>query len=119
MNRWQGVRDVLRRLRRLPTDAELVRRATIDTWAKDMEDTAKRLAPKRTTFLANNIESRVNYGSGRAWVGVWNRKAMKYAYYVERGTSSMEAQPYLRPAAEIHRRTALRELRRQARRRFR
>lgn len=114
----RGVRDVIRWLRRMPSQAEQARRDTIDTWADEMKSTAKRLAPIRTGRLKRNIESRVNYPAGKAWVGVWDDKTMKYAYYVEKGTSSMREQPYLGPAAQLHRRTLERELRRNVRRRF-
>ncbi|MFC4494068.1 HK97-gp10 family putative phage morphogenesis protein [Streptomyces ovatisporus] len=115
--RISGMRDILRRIRGLPTLADLARRDAIDTWADELKATAKRLAPVDTGKLRKQIESRVNYTSGNAWVGVWG-SAREYAYYVEKGTSSMPDQPYLGPAAQIHRRTGERALAREINRRM-
>jgi HK97 gp10 family phage protein len=107
-----GLQGLVSRLRALPIRMNAGRHQAIDEWADALEDTAKRLAPVRTGHLKRSIEARKNYGSGVAYVGVWDPRAREYAYYVEKGTSSMEDQPYLGPAAQIHRRTGERAVRR-------
>lgn len=109
--RVEGLRSALRRINLLPERFDQARIIALNQWADDLKGTAKSLAPVRTGYLRNHIETRTNRRSGKAWVGVWDNKAMKYAYYVEKGTSKMRDQPYLGPAAQIHRRTGERALR--------
>jgi len=114
----QGIGRVLRRIRLLPREINDTRNEALDKWAEDLQKTARDLAPKRTGNLRNSIESRVNYARGVAWVRVVG-KPTEYAYYVEKGTSKMEDQPFLGPAAQIHRRTGERALREAAPRHIR
>jgi HK97 gp10 family phage protein len=60
---------------------------------------AQRLVPKRTWALHDTISAATEKRGSRivTTVGAGSAK-VKYAMYVERGTSRMAAQPYLRPA---------------------
>ena len=109
-SRIRGMRTALARLRLLPGRANRLRNEALDLWAADLEKTAKDLAPKRTGNLRDSIRAKVNRNSGKAFVAVYGQ-AREYAYYVEKGTSKMEDQPFLGPAAQIHRRTGERALR--------
>lgn len=108
-----GMRNALARLRQLPGRANRLRNEALEQWAAELEKTAKDLAPVRRGVLRDSIEARVNTSAGKAWVYV-RGPATEYAYYVEKGTSKMADQPFLGPAAQIHRRTGERELRRLA-----
>ncbi|MFI8830546.1 HK97-gp10 family putative phage morphogenesis protein [Streptomyces afghaniensis] len=107
----RGLGYALRRLRLLPGRANDLRNEALDRWAHALEKTARELAPKRTGDLQGSIKARVNYGSGKAWVEIEPGKTREYAYYVEKGTSKMADQPFMGPAAQVHRRTGERELR--------
>jgi HK97 gp10 family phage protein len=113
-----GLRRALSRIGLLPSRANEARAEAIREWATALEKTAKELAPVRKSDLRDSIEAKVNESAGKAWVYVRPGKTREYAYYVEKGTSKMEAQPFLGPAAQIHRRTGERALRRVAPRRL-
>jgi HK97 gp10 family phage protein len=106
-----GLERALRRIRLLPREVNDARNEALREWAADLEKTAKDLAPKRTGRLERSIEADVSHNAGVAFVRVVG-KATQYAYYVEKGTSKMKAQPFLGPAAQIHRRTGERALQR-------
>jgi len=106
-----GLERALRRIRLLPREVNDARNEALREWATDLEKTAKDLAPKRTGKLMRSIESDISHNAGVAFVRVVG-KATEYAYYVEKGTSKMDAQPFLGPAAQIHRRTGERALER-------
>jgi len=112
----RGMGTLLRRLRELPSRVNSARNEALEQWAKDLEKTAKDLAPVRTGNLRDRIESKINYTTGRAWIRIAPDAGIggDYPYWVEKGTSKMEAQPFLGPAAQIHRRTGERALRRAA-----
>ncbi|MCX4572287.1 HK97 gp10 family phage protein [Streptomyces sp. NBC_01571] len=114
----RGLRTALARLRLLPVRVNEARADALRDWAQDLEKTAKELAPVRKGTLRDSIEAKVNASSGKAWVQIAPGKARKYAYYVEKGTSKMADQPFLGPAAQIHRRTGERAMQRAARRRL-
>jgi HK97 gp10 family phage protein len=61
---------------------------------------AQRLAPKRTWALHDTISAAVDVQGSKlvGQVGAGNGINVNYALMVERGTSRMAAQPYLRPA---------------------
>ena len=68
---------------------------TSEQIAKEIATVARRLAPRDTGFLRKNIRAEKR---GRTqWEAV---ASTTYAGYVEFGTSSSAAQPYLRPAAD-------------------
>jgi HK97 gp10 family phage protein len=108
----RGFKAALRRIGLLPKQVNEARTEALREWATALEKTAKELAPKRTGDLERSIEAKINEGSGKAWVQIKPGKTREYAYYVEKGTSKMDEQPFLGPAAQIHRRTGERELRR-------
>ncbi|MFE9381778.1 HK97-gp10 family putative phage morphogenesis protein [Streptomyces sp. NPDC007025] len=100
----RGVRRAAARIASLPTRLNRARNRALEEWASELEKTAKDLAPVRTGRLRSSIESSVNKTSGKAWVRV-RGQATEYAYYVEKGTSKMNDQPFMGPAAALHRRT--------------
>lgn len=114
----RGLRVAIARLRQLPRRANEARAQALRDWAEDLEKTAKELAPKRSGALERSIEAKINTSSGKAWVQVKPGKTREYAYYVEKGTSKMADQPFMGPAAQIHRRTGERAMRRAAPRHF-
>jgi HK97 gp10 family phage protein len=101
-------------LKLLPKRVNDARNEALKEWARDIEKTAKDLAPVRSGSLRNSIEAKVNSSSGKAWVQIQAGKTREYAYYVEKGTSKMADQPFLGPAAQIHRRTGERAMQRAA-----
>ncbi|MFF8942841.1 HK97-gp10 family putative phage morphogenesis protein [Streptomyces sp. NPDC014864] len=107
------MRTALARIGLLPQRMNDARNAALAQWAADLEKTAKELAPKRTGALARSIEAKVNTHSGKAWVQIGPGKVREYAYYVEKGTSKMQDQPFLGPAAQIHARSGERAMRRE------
>jgi HK97 gp10 family phage protein len=113
-----GMRTALARLRLLPRRVNEARTEALREWAQELEKTAKELAPVRKGTLRDAIESKVNASSGKAWVQIGPGKAREYAYYVEKGTSKMNDQPFMGPATQIHRRTGERAMRRAAPRRL-
>ncbi|MGW3724834.1 HK97-gp10 family putative phage morphogenesis protein [Streptomyces sp. NPDC000851] len=102
--RIRGMNRLLSQIRNLPNRLNGARNEALRDWAEALEKTAKDLAPVRSGDLRRDIKAKVNTSSGKAWVGVYG-SATQYAYYVEKGTSKMADQPYLGPAAQIHRRT--------------
>jgi HK97 gp10 family phage protein len=107
-----GLKTALARLRLLPARMNEARNDALREWAEAIEKTAKDLAPVRHGKLRDSIEAKVNKSSGKAWVQIKPGPAREYAYYVEKGTSKMEDQPFLGPAAQIHRRTGERAIQR-------
>lgn len=99
-----GLAGVLRAIGRIPAAARQAREETLHEWAEDVQDTAEDLVPRRTGALWESLDHKVFAGDGVALVGVWEAETLEYAYYVEKGTSSMADQPYLVPAFEEHRR---------------
>jgi len=111
-----GLRGALRALRRAQRAADDSRRPALEEWARDTTATAKRLAPVLSGRLMRSIDYRVNHAD--AYVGVYGGPR-EYAGYVEKGTSKMDAQPYMRPAFAAHRNDLRRSYRRQFRLRMR
>lgn len=70
--------------------------------AGDLETTMKRLVPVDTGALQRGIDTRQR-DDINAEVGVFSGKLV-YAQWVENGTSSKPAQPFMLPAAEVERR---------------
>ena len=74
-----------------------VQKSTLQA-AKEVEATAKRLAPKATGELRNSIRAvKSKFKDGGAIIISGNDKAF-YAHMVEYGTVNMSAKPHLRPA---------------------
>jgi HK97 gp10 family phage protein len=114
----RGLRTALARIAQIPHRARNLRAEALDQWAEELQKTAKELAPFRTGALRESIETKVNTTSGKAWVQIKPGHVREYAYYVEKGTSKMDDQPFLGPAAQIHARTGERALQRAAPRFF-
>lgn len=106
-----GLKRALRRIRLLPAEVNEARSEALREWATALEKTAKDLVPVRKGNLRDSIESKINERSGKAWVQIAAGPTREYAYYVEKGTSKMDDQPFLGPAAQIHRRTGERAMR--------
>jgi HK97 gp10 family phage protein len=115
-SRLDGLDRALRALGRIPEAMREARTETLHEWADAVEGTAEDYAAVRTGHLRDQIEQRVDERYGRAEVGVWDPEAMEYAYYVEKGTSSMPDQPFLVPAFDEHRRQVTRTYRAAVRR---
>lgn len=107
----RGIRNAVARIKAIPLQMNRARNAALEEWASDLEKTAKDLAPVGHGKLRDSIESRVNKASGKAWIHLKPGKTREYGYYVEKGTSKMADQPFMGPAAQIHRRTGERAIR--------
>lgn len=107
----RGLRRTVRRVRAVPSAMREARAETLDKWADNVLGSAKKSVPERTGKLKSDLDKKVEHNDGYALVGVWNPAALEYALYVEKGTSSMKAQPYLVPAFDEHRRNVVRTYR--------
>jgi HK97 gp10 family phage protein len=96
----EGLDKLLAQLDKLGPQADEAVSEIAETWADRVEGTAKTEVPIRTGNLESAIESRTTATS--AEVGVWEADAY-YVTFVELGTSSAPAQPFLGPAFEQHR----------------
>lgn len=86
-----------------PKVAGHLTRAVVRKTAKDVEHTAKLLAPVDTGNLKGSISTsdlRAMGTSGSIEAEV--RATAEYAVYQEMGTSRMAAQPFMGPAADKH-----------------
>ena len=66
------------------------------SWAADVKDSAKQLAPVKTGHLRSTIYAKI-----QDWVAEIGAEAT-YALFVELGTRRMQAHPYLYPAIQEH-----------------
>jgi HK97 gp10 family phage protein len=83
---------------------ETFMRRAVDDAGRDVAETARRLAPKRTGAGAASIFHKVEKDRfGWSAVVSWDR-AHDYMFHVETGTSEMPARPFLRPAIKKKRR---------------
>lgn len=103
-SRLDGLQDALRAIGRIPQAADAARSETLHEWADDVQGTAEDRVPRDTGDLWEALDQRVHEQYGRAEVGVWDPEELEYSYHVEKGTSSMDDQPYLVPAFDEHRR---------------
>lgn len=110
-SRLDGLQAALRAVGRVPEAMREARTETLHEWADAVQHTAEELVPRRTGNLWASLEQRVTAQYGRAEVGVWDPAELEYAFYVEKGTSSMPDQPYLVPAFREHRRQVTRTYR--------
>ncbi len=101
--RLDGLQGVLRAIERIPHAMNEARTETLNEWAENVLGTAEDKVPRDKGNLWQALEERVNDHFGRADVGVWDPAELEYAYYVEKGTSKMNDQPYLVPAFNEHR----------------
>lgn len=86
----------------VPKTAGPMAKVIVKKTAKDIEGTAKTLAPVDTGFLRSSIKTSdlrsVSQDSPAAEV----RAGANYAVYQELGTSRMAPQPFMNPAADRH-----------------
>lgn len=92
----EGLEEVQRFLARLPSLLREAGDEICEATAEKTKPEAKRVVPVRTGNLRDHIEV-VKEAAGVYHAG----SEVEYAGYVERGTSKMRAQPYMRPAAEV------------------
>ncbi|MDX2667393.1 HK97-gp10 family putative phage morphogenesis protein [Streptomyces stelliscabiei] len=109
--RLDGLGNALRAIGRVPEAMREARTETLQEWAGNVKGTAADKAPRDQGGLWQAVDERVNAHFGRAEVGVWDADQLEYALYVEKGTSKMNAQPYLVPAFNEHRRQVTRTYR--------
>lgn len=109
--RLDGLQRALRAIERVPEAMRQARTETLHEWADNVQNTAEEKVPRDDGELWQALDQRVNEHFGRAEVGVWDPDQLKYALYVEKGTSKMNAQPYLVPAFNDHRRQVTRTYR--------
>lgn len=102
--RLEGLQNALRAIERIPEAMDAARAETLNEWADNVQETAEGRVPRDTGDLWEALDQRVSEQYGRAEVGVWDPEELEYAFYVEKGTSSMPDQPYLVPAFDEHRR---------------
>ncbi|MDT3395435.1 hypothetical protein RKE29_02010 [Streptomyces sp. B1866] len=117
--RLDGLARALRAVGQIPEAMREARAETLHEWAEETRTGAEERAPQRTGALDNALDHDVDEQYGRAEVGVWDPEVLEYALYVEKGTSSMDAQPYLLPAFEAARPAVTRTYRAAVRRRLR
>ncbi|WHX19827.1 HK97 gp10 family phage protein [Streptomyces malaysiensis subsp. malaysiensis] len=96
--RLEGLGRALRAVQRVPEAMREARSETLHEWAETVQDGAEARVPRRTGELWAALDHRVDERYGRAEVGVWEEDQLEYSLYVEKGTSSMDDQPYLTPA---------------------
>ena len=96
------LRNLAADLGNVPKLAGQLAKAAVKKTAKDIEGTAKTLAPVDTGFLRGGIKTSdlrsVSQDSPEAEV----RASAEYAIYQEMGTSRMAPQPFMGPAADQH-----------------
>ncbi|QFR00718.1 hypothetical protein F9278_36175 [Streptomyces phaeolivaceus] len=109
--RLDGLQRALRAVGRVPEAMRQARDETLREWADNVKSTAQEKVPRDRGELFQALDDRVNTHFGRADVGVWDADQLEYAMYVEKGTSKMQAQPYLVPAFNEHRRQVTRTYR--------
>jgi HK97 gp10 family phage protein len=97
------LRTLARDLGEAPKELGHLTRTVVRKTAKDIEHTAKLLAPVDTGNLKNSIgtsDLRAMGTSGSIEAEV--RATANYALFQEVGTSRMAAQPFMAPAADKH-----------------
>jgi HK97 gp10 family phage protein len=109
--RLQGLERAMRAIERIPEAMRAARTETLHEWAENVQATAEDRVPRDKGNLWEALDSRVNEHFGRAEVGIWDPAELEYAFYVEKGTSKMNDQPYLVPAFNEHRRQVTRTYR--------
>ena len=123
-----GDRKLARKFRKLQSTASRNRvvRRPLSTALTPINKAAKQNAPVLRGYLKKSIGKKVKAYPGGVWGGVGPRTGQKftfvdengkkhvpanYAHLVEYGTARTPAQPFLRPALDSQRPTALRILR--------
>ncbi len=92
----EGVEEFKAAMERFDSGLQRHVRRQLESWAADVEALAKQLVPVRTGYLRSTIYARIV-----EWVAEIGAEAT-YALFVEFGTRSMRARPYLFPAVQEH-----------------
>ncbi|WP_116048604.1 HK97-gp10 family putative phage morphogenesis protein [Amycolatopsis palatopharyngis] len=97
-----GGKELAAALKNLQDAVDTVGVEALKEWSSDVESEAKRDVVIDSGNLGSAIESKVDASRLKAEVGVFEDDAY-YGTFIEHGTSSIEAQPFLLPAFERHR----------------
>ncbi|GAA1015895.1 hypothetical protein Aple_010730 [Acrocarpospora pleiomorpha] len=92
-------RAVRRQIHRMFNDIDGAGGDVAAEWAEHVQDHAVADVAVDTGFLGAHIDKRVSKKRMTAQVGVFEPDGY-YSIFVEKGTESMDAQPFLEPAAE-------------------
>ena len=96
------LRNLAAKLGTIPKAAGPLAQVAVKKTAKDIEGTAKTLAPVDTGFLKSSITTSDLRSVSRDSPSAEVVASANYAIYQELGTSRMAAQPFLGPAADKH-----------------
>jgi HK97 gp10 family phage protein len=92
----EGVEEFKIAMERFDSGMQRHVRGQLESWAGDVEALAKQLVPVRSGYLRSTIHARI-----AEWIAEIGAEAT-YALFVEFGTRSMRARPYLFPAVQEH-----------------
>lgn len=105
--RVTGDKELIRQLTQLAREAPAICTDALDAWSEDVQDDARRRAPRLTGDLEDAINRHVNRRTLTAEVGILEAPGVGgsqsptiYGPIVEKGNSRQDAQPYLQPAFE-------------------
>lgn len=106
-----GADNVIIRLKQMKDNVDFGTESALSDFATDIRDLAKIFVPVDTGSLQTSIRiQNMRSVSGQHAIGVTaggyvtnpkTGRIVDYAKFVERGTSRMRAQPYMRPALEM------------------
>ncbi|WP_431888737.1 HK97-gp10 family putative phage morphogenesis protein [Nocardiopsis alba] len=99
----EGMAAFRKRLERLADDVRKGAETALGEAAQSVRDDMRKGVPVDTGALRDSLTARVMRGELTAEIGPLG-KEFYYAHYVEFGHSSMPAQPFIGPAAELERR---------------
>ncbi len=97
-----GIRNLAADLGTVPKVSGQLAKLAVKKTAKDIEATAKTLAPVDTGNLRSSIKTSDLRGVTQGSPGAEVRASANYAIYQELGTSRMAPQPFMSPAADKH-----------------
>ncbi len=105
----KGLKELDRQLKQLePKLAKKVMRKAVSAGAEPIRKEARRLAPRRTGFLAKNIIKSVKRRGSTVIAKIGTTKAAFYGIFVEFGTKTgTPMKPFLRPAFDTQARRAI------------
>ena len=104
-----GLKELDRKLKQLePKLAKKALRKAVSAAAEPIRKEARRLAPRRTGFLARNIIKSVKRRGSIVLAKIGTSKDAFYGLFVEFGTETgTTAKPFLRPAFDTQKNRAL------------